>query len=178
MNRANQTTNKHEVSHRITIHRLEALSRPMVSAAVHSPPKHSISAGEYNHFLSQLGTHYLIAWWLECEITTWGSRLTTVKGRNLMRVIQHNNLSYLSTGEPTYWSTAANKIPDLLHFAITNKISDLHTTIESNLDLASDNGAVTITTSANIILKETPPRLGNRPNKWSNFKHISMKKIV
>jgi hypothetical protein len=58
----------------------------------------------------------------------------TVKGRNLLQVIQQNNLNYLSTGESTYWPTDANKLPYLLDFAI-NGISDLHTTIECNLDL-------------------------------------------
>jgi exonuclease III len=44
-----------------TILQLEALSQPMVIAAVYSPPRHSISAEEYDHFISQLGTYYLVA---------------------------------------------------------------------------------------------------------------------
>jgi hypothetical protein len=74
----------------------------------------------------------------------------TVKGKDLLQVKQQNNFNYLSTGKPT----DANKIPDLLDFAITNEISDLHTTIESNLDLEADHSTVTITKSANIIWKE------------------------
>jgi hypothetical protein len=44
-----------------TILRLEALSGPVTIAAVYSAPRHSISAEEYDHFLSQLGTYYLVA---------------------------------------------------------------------------------------------------------------------
>jgi exonuclease III len=42
-----------------TILWLEALSQ--VTPAVYSPPRPSDSAEEYDHFLSQLGTHYLVA---------------------------------------------------------------------------------------------------------------------
>jgi hypothetical protein len=102
-----------------------------------------------DHFLLQLGTHYPVAGDWNANDTACGSRLTAVKGRNLLQVIQQNNLNYLSTGEPTYWPTDANKIPDLLDLVITNGISDLHSTTESNLDLGSDHSAVTITISAN-----------------------------
>jgi hypothetical protein len=101
----------------------------------------------------------------------------TVKGRNLLQVIQQNNLNYFSTREPTYLPSDANKIPNLLDFAITNGISDLHPTIESNLDLKSDHSAVTITVSMNIIWKETPPRLCNRHTNWVQFQTYINEKI-
>jgi hypothetical protein len=41
--------------------RFEALSRPIIIAAGYSSLRHSISAEEYNHFLAQLGTLYLVA---------------------------------------------------------------------------------------------------------------------
>jgi hypothetical protein len=106
--------------------RLVALSRPMVIAALYSPPRHSTSAEEYNHFLTQPGTYYLVDGVWKANDTARGSRLTNDKGRKLLQIIQQNNLNYFSTGEPTYWPTDANKIPDLLDFAITNRISDLH----------------------------------------------------
>jgi hypothetical protein len=91
----------------------------------------------------------------------------------LLQVIQQNNLNYLST----YWPTDATKIPDLLDLAVTNGISDLNTTMESNLDLESDHSAVTITISANIIRNETPPRLCNRRTNWVQFQIYINKKM-
>jgi hypothetical protein len=142
-----------------TILQLEALSRPVVIAAVYNASRHSISAEEYNLFLTQLGTYYLVSADWNAKHTAWGSHLMTVKEINLLQVLQQNNHNYLSTGKPTYWSTDANKISDLLDFTIINGISDLHTTIESNLGLESDHSAVAITISVNIIRKETQPRL-------------------
>jgi hypothetical protein len=40
---------------------LEALSRLMVIAAVYGPLRHLSPAEEYDHILSQVGTHYLVA---------------------------------------------------------------------------------------------------------------------
>lgn len=62
--------------------------------------------------------------------------------------IQQNNLNILSTGKPTYWSTDLNKIPDLLDFIITSRISDIYNPIESNLDLLSDHTPIMVTLSA------------------------------
>jgi hypothetical protein len=67
-------------------------------------------------------------------------------------------------------------MPDLLDFAITNGISDLHTILESILDFESDRSAVTITISAKTIRKETPPRLCNRRTNVVQFQtHINEK---
>jgi hypothetical protein len=116
--------------------------------------------------------HYLVAGDWNAKNTIWGSRLMTTKGKNLLQVIQ-NNLNILSTGDPTYWPTDVNKIPDLLDFAIAKGISDIYT----NLDLESDHTVVTITISATIIWKEMPLRLCNRHTSWDQFQTYINKKI-
>jgi endonuclease/exonuclease/phosphatase (EEP) superfamily protein YafD len=77
--------------------------------------------------------------------TAWGTRLTTPKDRNLLNVIQQNNLNYMSTGEPTYWPTNLNKMPDLADFAITKGILDICSSTKSNLDISSDHSPIVIT---------------------------------
>jgi len=62
----------------------------------------------------------------------WGSRLTTIKGRELSKVIQEKNYTVLSSGTPTYWPTEENKIPDLLDFFVTKGISSTYTGIQSS----------------------------------------------
>jgi hypothetical protein len=83
--------------------------------------------------------------------TAWGSRLTTSKSRNLLNVIQQNNLNYMSAGGPTYWPTDLKEIPDLLDFAITEGISDIYSSIKSNLDMSSDHSPIVITLSNHAI---------------------------
>jgi hypothetical protein len=132
--------------------------------------RHAISAEEYEDLFLTLGSHFLIAGDWNAKHTTWGSRLTTPKGRNLFTAIRKRNLKYLSTGEPTYWPTDINKIPDLLDFAVTKGIPDVHREIESNLDLSSDHSAIIITLSTissgkHLLQNYSPPR---QPGKGSN----------
>jgi len=101
--------------------------------------------------------------------TAWGSRLITPKGRNLLHITQHNNLNYLSTGEPTYWPADLNKIPDLLDFAITNGISGIYSTIESSLDLESDHSPIWKTQSL---------RLCNKYTSWTQFQDCINENVI
>lgn len=152
--------------------KINALPRPLTIAALYSPPRYSISAEEYYDFLSTLGSHFIVAGDWNSKHTAWGSRLITPKGRNLLKAIQQHNSSFLSTGEPTYWPTDRNKIPDLLDFAVTKGISDINTRIESNFDLASDHSSITITLSTNIIWREPTPKLCSKNTNWDIFQEI------
>jgi hypothetical protein len=106
--------------------------------------------------------------------TAWGSRLTTPKGRNLLNVMQQNNLNYMLTGEPTYWPTDLKKIWDLLDFAITKGIFVIYSSIKSNLDMSSDHSPIVITQSNQVIWKKPPMRLCNRDTNWAQFQdHIN-----
>ena len=134
-----------------SIIKITTIPRTRVIAANYSPPRHVISSEEYKDFLLHLGTYFLLAGDWNAKHTAWGSRLTTPKGRNLLHVMQHNNLNYSSTSEPTYWPADLKKTPDLLDFAITNGISGIYSSIESSLDLESDHSPIIITLSTSPI---------------------------
>jgi hypothetical protein len=80
----------------------------------------------------------------------------------------------MSTGEPTYWPTDL-KIPDLLDFAITKGISDIYSSIKSNLDMSSDHSPIVITLSNHVIWEKKPHiQLYNRDTNWTQFQdHIN-----
>jgi exonuclease III len=127
-----KTTSKHFVQEpyitnkiQSTIIKTTTMPRIINIAAIYSPPRHLISSEEYEEFLFHLGPHFIVAGDWNTKYSPWESRLITLKGRNLLHVIQHNNLNYLSTGEPTYWPADLNKNPELLDFAITNGISSI-----------------------------------------------------
>jgi hypothetical protein len=58
-----------------------------------------------------------------CKNSLWEFRLTTTKSRELLKLIQNQKFSFLTTGTPTYWPSDPDKIPDLLDFYITSGIS-------------------------------------------------------
>jgi hypothetical protein len=71
----------------------------------------------------------------------------------------------------------SNKIPDLLDFAVTKGISDVYSTIKSNLDLSSDHSPIIITISAHVIWKKAIPKLCTRETNWELFRDILNKNI-
>ena len=79
-------------------------------------------------------------------------------------------MEYVSTGQPTYWPTDLNKIPDLLDMFIINGINDNYIDIESCLDIYSDHTPIIITVSTMIIRKSQSPALYNNRTDWDSFR--------
>jgi hypothetical protein len=46
----------------------------------------------------------------------WASRLITPRRQELLKAMQAEHLSHVSTGEPTYWSNDRRLVPDLIDF--------------------------------------------------------------
>jgi hypothetical protein len=65
------------------------------------------------------------------------SRLTTPRGRHIYNTIEHLHLRHLFTGEPTYWSSDRNKLPDLLDFCVTKGIPPNYSTAYRQTTLRS-----------------------------------------
>jgi len=101
--------------------------------------------------------------------THWGSRLTTSKGRELLRAIQETECEAMSTGKPTYWPTDPGKIPELIDFFIIKNITAQYLQIEESHDFNSDPTPILLTLSENILQKENNPVLVNRRTHWESF---------
>jgi hypothetical protein len=76
--------------------------------------------------------------------------------------MERNNLKHLTTGEPTYWPSDRNKLPDLVDFCVTKGISQDFTVAESCFDLSSDHSPVLITLEAHMLNQDKQPSLNNR----------------
>jgi exonuclease III len=77
--------------------------------AVYCPRRYSLKKEHFETFFQMLGPKFIAGGDYNSRHTLWGSHLTT-KGRELSKVIQEKNYSFLSTGTPTYWPTDKNKI--------------------------------------------------------------------
>lgn len=102
--------------------------------------------------------------------TTYGSRLTTPKGRQLVSLAEQKGYSFLSTGSPTYWPTDPKKIPDLLDLFVTNGISSTNMDVKSSFDLSSDHSAIIATFSSFIIHRKHTTRQHNRKTDWDKYR--------
>jgi hypothetical protein len=92
--------------------------------------------------------------------------------------MQAESLSYVSTGEPTYWPGDRRKVGDLIDFGVAKRIplNSLHA--ESSFDLSSDHSPVIITTHSRIIPQTSPPTLSAHTHtqththtNWETFRN-------
>ncbi|GBP05954.1 RNA-directed DNA polymerase from mobile element jockey [Eumeta japonica] len=82
----------------------EAKEKDIVIASVYCPPRFTISADQYEEFLSEFAF-----WHYNAKHKYWGSRLITTRGRTLFNSIAKMGLRVIPSGEPTYWASDRQK---------------------------------------------------------------------
>ena len=143
-----------------------------IVSAVYCPPKHSIKTELFQKFFKSLGRRFIAAGDFNAKHPWWGSRsLTpTPRGRQLYATLLAENLTPISTGEPTYWPSDLKKSPDLLDFAIIKSIDPKCLTAKSCLDLSSDHSPVIITFTRQITMAQKIQHLYNGKTNWTKYK--------
>jgi len=111
---------------------IKARNYSIVIVGIYCPPKHPLKKYEYLEFLGQMGNRFIVGGDFNAKNTHWGSRLTTAKGREVLRAIQETGCEAMSTGKPTYWLTDPGKIPDLIDFFIIKNIPAQYLQIEES----------------------------------------------
>ncbi|CAH2095940.1 unnamed protein product [Euphydryas editha] len=115
--------------------------------ALYSPPKHVIKKEEYINFFKTLGPRFIAGGDYNSKNTQWGSLLTTPRGRQLQAAINDLHLNTISSGEPTYWPTDPEKVPDLVDFGIVKGIPTGCFKCTSLQELSSDHSVVLLEVS-------------------------------
>lgn len=149
---------------------IEDVHGPTTLSAIYCPPKHNNKKVHFEELFNTLGNKFLAGGDYNAKHPTWGSRITTTKGREIIKTMKANNLQQLSTGEPTYWPSDKNKIPDAIDFCITKGIDTKKCVTESNYDLSSDHSLVIITVYSKIPNKVKQPSLYNGKTNWNVFR--------
>ena len=83
--------------------------------------------------------------------------------------MQMANLTYLSTGEPTYWPSDRRKMPDLIDFAVVQQIPMNTLQAETSLDLSSDHSPVVITITLRPVPNPRTPTVSTSRTDWETF---------
>jgi hypothetical protein len=85
---------------------------------------------------------------------------------------------HLSTGEPTYWPSDRNKLPDLVEFCVPKGIPQDFAVAESCLDLSSDHSPVLITLTSHVLNQEKQPSLSKRQTNRDDFRHLINQRLT
>ena len=89
--------------------RVRTLSYELTVTAMYSPPKHNLKKDHYDLFFSTLSPRFMAVGDYKSKHTVCGSRITTIKGRELFDILQEKNYSFLTSGKPAYWPTDRTK---------------------------------------------------------------------
>jgi hypothetical protein len=125
--------------------------------AVYLPPKHTVCKAQLEDFYNTLGPRFIAGGDYNAKHTDWGSRLITPRGREVLKTLESNKLSHLSTGHPTYWPSDVHKIPDLVDICVTKAIPPDFAVAHSCLDLSSNHSPVLVTLTSQAIRHDPPP---------------------
>jgi exonuclease III len=126
---------------------VEGYTSPLTVSAVYLPPKPTVKHDQLVAFYNTLGHQFIAGEDYNAKHTAWGSRLISPRGREVLKTMEQLNLNHISTGEPTYWPSDCNKLPDLPDFLVTKGIPRDSALPTSCLDLSSDHSPVLITLS-------------------------------
>lgn len=157
--------------------KVKSLKQDLNIGALYCPPRYIIKNMEFKGLLNLLGDRFILGGDYNAKHIDWGSRLTSTRGRELRKAIKELGCHYFSTGKPTYWPTDTNKIPDLLDFYITKKVSPNFISVEDNVDFDSDHSAVILNIYEIIQRKMNKPSLTNKNTDWASFKKEIEKNI-
>lgn len=150
--------------------KVKSLNQDLNIGALYCPPRYIIKNMEFKGLLNLLGDRFILGGDYNAKHIDWGSRLTTTRGRELRKAIKELGCHFNSTGKPTYWPTDTNKIPDVLDFFITKKVSPNFISVEDNEDFDSDHSAVILNLFGKIQRKINKPTLTNKNTDWASFK--------
>lgn len=153
----------------LTVVGIKSTKQTMKIGAIYCPPRYNLKKDDYLTLLRHLGERFIAGGDINAKHVDWGSRLTTTKGRELRKAIKERNCNYHSTGKPTYWPTDTDKIPDLLDFFITRKVSSNFIEVEESFDMDSDHSAIILTLSEKIIKRAARATLTNKTTDWESF---------
>jgi exonuclease III len=93
-------------------------------SAAYCPTGKNLKQENYQEFFATLGERFIPGGDYNAKNTQWGSRLTTTKGRELMKAINSINGNIHTTGRHTYWPTDRNKISDVIRLLHKQKSSN------------------------------------------------------
>jgi hypothetical protein len=71
-------------------------------SAVYLPPKHTVQQEQLEEFYATLRHRFIADGDYIANHTDWGSRIITRCGREVLKIMESNNLIHLSTGQPIY----------------------------------------------------------------------------
>lgn len=152
---------------------IEEIFQNLAISSIYCPPRYSITKDQYNSFFKSLGPRFIAAGDYNAKHTYWGSRLISPRGRVLYDSVSVMGLNIISSGQPTYWPTDQNKIPDVIDFGVTKGLPPELFEVQASLDLSSDHSPTIVTICSPQKIVTSDVLLSQKVNWLRYRKYIS-----
>lgn len=152
-------------------------SVPISISSCYLPPGITFPTPELITLLQSLSHSYIIGADFNAKHQTW-SRSTNTRGRALHSLITQKHLKVLSSPNPTYWPSHANRQPDTIDFFISSIPNHITTNITNLNDPASDHTPVLLHLGAQPFLKQNRPTITPGFTNWNKFRDIISRKTI
>jgi hypothetical protein len=147
-------------------------------SVVYRPPKHKVKQEQLEDFYNTLGRRFVAGRDYNAKRPDRGSRLTVPRQREILKRWKKNSLKYLCTGEPTYWPSDSNKLPDLVDFCVTKCIPQDYAVGKSCFDISSDHSPILITLTSHALNQAKQPSSSNRYTNWNDFRQTINQRLT
>jgi hypothetical protein len=94
------------------------------------------------------------------------------------KTVERNNLTYLFTGEPTYWPPNRNKLLALIDFCIRKVIQKDSVIAQSCYGLSPYHSPALITLTIYPLNEEKQPSLSNKHTNWDQFRLLANERLT
>lgn len=139
-------------------------------AAVYNPPRHTLSEESYKEFFTYLGHRWIAGGDWNAKNKHWGSRINSSKGVKLYNAVTSSNVTYISSGQPTYWPTDLTKHPDCIDFFLAKGVAGGYCEVHSVTDLSSDHTPVLLELGGTVTTQQRNSSLTNKHTNWELYR--------
>lgn len=140
-------------------------------SSIYCPPRHTPLESDFTDLFNHLGHHWILGGDFNAKHPAWGSRLQSPRGKVLHKAITRVNGNPITPGNPTYWPSDFNKIPDIIDFFVCKGVPINNIISDTVTDLGSDHIPVTLTLNNLPVLRPTPRPLANNSTNWDEYRN-------
>lgn len=113
----------------------------LILSSVYNPPKRTITPEDIDTLIPK-GTHTIIGGDFNAKHLDWGCKKTNQNGRNILPLLNTNNLRIIVPQKPTHYPSMRGLQPDILDFVLTNTSIPMYADVID--DCSSDHRPVIV----------------------------------
>jgi hypothetical protein len=148
-------------------------------SAVYLPQRNTVKQEQFEDVYNTLGQRFIAGGDYNAKYTDWRSKTYFIQRSRTTEGDGKRRLEKVM-GEPTYWQSDRNKLPDVVEFCVTKGTLQDFAVAKSCFDLSSDHFPILITLTEDAMNqeKDSVNQLSSRHTNWVNFRRLVNERLT